>query len=275
MTELPAVTCTVDVSVDPDTAFTAFTDEMDNWWMRTAITFYDSARAVARRCEPGVGGRILEVYDDATGDVLELGRITVWEPGARLQWLSSVDDVEVDVRFAPIEAGTNVQVHARVLPGGNPDVTGSFSFVRRAQDWYVRWCAQRDTASHDIQEQSRVGVALYYREPAAAARWLIEAFGFEPATTFGEDTKWIEFRIGTGSILVFRRVGDAIVPTDAATTHMTWVFVDDLDAHHGHAAAAGARIVEPIHQYGYRAYVAEDLEGHRWTFAQARPTMVP
>ena len=24
---------------------------------------------------------------------------------------------------------------------------------------------------------------------------------------------------------------------------------------------------------GYRAYVAEDLEGRRWTFAQARPTM--
>ena len=35
----------------------------------------------------------------------------------------------------------------------------------------------------------------------------------------------------------------------------------------------GATIVEPTHQYGYRAYVATDLEGHRWTFAQARPTM--
>ena len=47
MTELPAVSCAVDVNVDPDTAFTAFTDEMDNWWMRTAITFYDSARGCA------------------------------------------------------------------------------------------------------------------------------------------------------------------------------------------------------------------------------------
>jgi hypothetical protein len=26
-------------------------------------------------------------------------------------------------------------------------------------------------------------------------------------------------------------------------------------------------------QHGYRAYEAEDLEGYRWTFAQARPTM--
>jgi hypothetical protein len=31
--------------------------------------------------------------------------------------------------------------------------------------------------------------------------------------------------------------------------------------------------VEPIHERGYRAYGAEDLEGNRWTFAQARPTM--
>jgi uncharacterized glyoxalase superfamily protein PhnB len=52
-----------------------------------------------------------------------------------------------------------------------------------------------------------------------------------------------------------------------------WIFVDDLDAHFATASAAGAKIIEPIRQHGYRAYEAEDLEGHRWTFAQARPTM--
>ena len=36
------MSCTVDVRVDPQTAFTAFTDEMDNWWMRSPISFYDS-----------------------------------------------------------------------------------------------------------------------------------------------------------------------------------------------------------------------------------------
>jgi len=49
--------------------------------------------------------------------------------------------------------------------------------------------------------------------------------------------------------------------------------VDDLDAHFTHASAEGAKIIEPIHQHGYRAYEAADLEGRRWTFAQARPTM--
>jgi hypothetical protein len=32
---------------------------------------------------------VLEVYDDTAGDALELGRITVWEPGKRLAWDSS------------------------------------------------------------------------------------------------------------------------------------------------------------------------------------------
>jgi uncharacterized glyoxalase superfamily protein PhnB len=44
-------------------------------------------------------------------------------------------------------------------------------------------------------------------------------------------------------------------------------------AHFAHAKAAGAKVVSEIQQHGYRAYTAEDLEGRRWTFAQARPTM--
>ena len=56
-------------------------------------------------------------------------------------------------------------------------------------------------------------------------------------------------------------------------THVPWVYVDDLDAHLAHATAAGAKIVQPIRQHGFRAYQAEDLEGHPWTFVQARPTM--
>jgi len=44
--------------------------------------------------------------------------------------------------------------------------------------------------------------------------------------------------------------------------------VDDVDAHHRHAVAEGARIVyEPLDQtYGYRVYTAHDLEGHVWSF---------
>ena len=71
----------MEVAADPTTAFAAFTDELDLWWVRGPINAYDAGRLVEMRCEPGVGGRILEVYDAESGDVLELARITVWEPG--------------------------------------------------------------------------------------------------------------------------------------------------------------------------------------------------
>jgi uncharacterized glyoxalase superfamily protein PhnB len=65
---------------------------------------------------------------------------------------------------------------------------------------------------------------------------------------------------------------DGSVSEGAATTHVPWIFVDDVDAHLARAEAGGATIVQPIHEHGFRGYVAEDLEGHHWTFAQARPT---
>ena len=54
---------------------------------------------------------------------------------------------------------------------------------------------------------------------------------------------------------------------------MTYVYVDDLDRHLTRAREAGATIVEDIHRRGDTAYVAQDPEGHRWTFAQARASM--
>ena len=95
----------VEVAADPLTAFAAFTDELDLWWVRGPINAYDSGRLVEMRCEPGLGGRILEVYDAESGEGLELARITVWEPGRRLAWKSSLDDVTIDVRFDPSADG--------------------------------------------------------------------------------------------------------------------------------------------------------------------------
>ena len=88
----------VEVGLDPDTAFAVFTEELDYWWLRGPINNWDSARVCAMRCEPGLGGRLLEIYDETAGDMLELARITAWEPGQRLAWRSSVDDVAIEVR---------------------------------------------------------------------------------------------------------------------------------------------------------------------------------
>jgi uncharacterized glyoxalase superfamily protein PhnB len=258
--------------VDPHIAFTAFTEEMDLWWVRGPINFYDSSRAVAVRCEPGVGGRLLEVYDDARGDWLELGRITIWEPGVRIAWQSSTDDVQIEVRFEPISTGTVVRVVATV-PADGKDRGGS-SWVRVVPPWFGAWCSNRDTAIRPARDLSRLAIAVYYAQPEAGARWLATVFGLQspsPLPDDGEGSGWIEFHVGNCSVMVFKLEGE--VPDNRAITHMPWLFVDDLEGHFAHTQASGGRIVEGIRKHGYRAYVAADLEGHQWTIAQARPTM--
>jgi uncharacterized glyoxalase superfamily protein PhnB len=267
----------VSVRVDPASAFAAFTDEIDLWWVRGPINYFDSGRAVGMRCEPGVGGRLLEVYDESTGDGLELGRITAWEPGRRLAWTSSVDDVRTEVWFRPSGAGTEITVEA-TIPDGGAD-RGGTAWVRVVPKWFPAWCERRGMAQRPQPELSRLAVALYYARPAAAARYLSEVFGLEspdplpdgpdPLPEGGYGAPWIEFRVGNGSLMVFTREDG--LPSAAAGTHETWVFVDDVAAHFDRVKAAGATILSEIRQTGFRAYSAADPEGHRWTFAQARP----
>jgi uncharacterized glyoxalase superfamily protein PhnB len=52
---------------------------------------------------------------------------------------------------------------------------------------------------------------------------------------------------------------------------MVLVRVEDADAHHARAAAAGAKILSEPEDfpYGERQYNAEDPAGHRWTFSES------
>ena len=286
MAEDRQVRAEVEVAVDAGTAFRAFTEEMNLWWVRGPINFFDAARATAMTCESGVGGRLLEVYDWASGDVLELGRITVWQPGEQLSWRSSVDEVRVDVRFAATATGTMVQVTA-TIPAGTQDQGGT-AWVRVVPPWFGAWCERRTpaAAASGAADTGRLAIAVYYARPVAAAHWLASVFGLRtPGVLPGDEGghHWIEFLAGNCSVII-AGLGDGMLagsspgspgsPPDgtAAATHVPWIFVDDLDAHFARAQAGGATIVQGIHQHGYRAYVADDLEGRRWTFAQARPT---
>jgi uncharacterized glyoxalase superfamily protein PhnB len=258
----------VKVAVEPIRAFTAFTDEIDSWWVRGPVNFFDSGRAVAMRIEPGVGGRVLEVYDDAQNDALELGRITVWEPGAQLTYRSLVDDTEVDVRFDAVEGGTRVSVTQTLLPDGEQ----ALYFWPTVLPWLVPWLDEREAAPAR-NEIARLSIALYYQDPAAAARWLARVFQLGSRSGIpaeGEEPPWIELHHGDVAILLLGLDGPV---EHSPVTHAPWAYVDDLDAHFSHAQAAGATIVSGIEQQGFRAYTAADLEGRRWTFAQARPTM--
>src|SRR6516164_3750596 len=158
----PAMSRQLRVAVDAQTAFRAFTAEMDLWWVRGPINFFDAARAVAKVCEEGVGGRILEVYE--SGDPLEVARITAWEPGVLVAWDSSVDDVRTEVRFTPTPSGTLVRVTA-TIPDGGAD-RGGTSYVRVVPPWFGAWCARRADAPRTPAELARLAVAVYYPKPA-------------------------------------------------------------------------------------------------------------
>ncbi|HTN79647.1 MAG TPA: VOC family protein [Acidimicrobiales bacterium] len=281
MTDTLAASSDIVVSVDPSTAFKAFTEEMDLWWQRGPINFWaDAGRVVEVRCEPGVGGRIMEILDDReSGDHLERARITAWEPGAHLAFASSLDDVLTEVKFEPVDGGTRVVVEHTVPVGGKDQ--GGTAWSRVVPIWFGAWVAQRDQVPHEQIDIARLSLGVYYARPAAAARWLADVFGFvaasdlpqgrDPLPHGGHGHPWIEFRIGNAILNVFPLEGER---TGGVRTHIPWVYVDDLDAHFAHAKGRGADIVEEIRAYpGSTIYVADDLEGNRWTFSQARPTM--
>ena len=279
MTQAQTISSEVVVGVDPGTAFTVFTDEMDLWWERGYINFWSDAGRVAEvRCEPGVGGRIVEVLDEKGGaEVFERGRITRWQPGVLLAWETDFDDVLTEVRFEPVAGGTRVVVEHTVPAGGRD--SGGTSWSRVVPKWFGAWCARRDGAARVPDDLARLGLAVAYRRPAAAMRWLHEAFGLGDAGDLptGEDPlpggehgqPWLQLRVGDAALVVSSLDG-AVAGTQAFEP---WVYVDDLAAHLARARSAGASVVSEIDPYPHSHYVAEDLEGNRWTFLQARPTM--
>lgn len=115
---------------------------------------------------------------------------------------------------------------------------------------------------------------LLYRDAGAAVDWLIRAFGLRS----GETIKAQDGRVGHATLTF----GKAVLMLGSpgpdfkgprALGHATqnlYIDVDDVDKHYARAVKAGATIIEEPKEtfYGARRYGAEDLEGHRWYFAQ-------
>lgn len=116
---------------------------------------------------------------------------------------------------------------------------------------------------------------LVYADAPAALAFLAEAFGFEerfrmdmPDGSVGH----AEVGLGDAVVMVASEwsAGGVVSPLRLPALHaQIHVLVDDVDAHHARARAAGATIAtEPADQeYGMRSYRAIDPEGHRWIFA--------
>ncbi|MBV6418071.1 MAG: hypothetical protein CMLOHMNK_02855 [Steroidobacteraceae bacterium] len=136
------------VPASPADAFDLFTRETDLWWRR-GVRFRAGGRAPgALHFEPGAGGRLFEEFTNDTGThLVEFGRITVWEPAARLvfEWrnvnFAPDEKTEVEVRFEAAGRGTRVTVVHRgwsSLRADHPARHGEPAdvFIRRLGLWW-------------------------------------------------------------------------------------------------------------------------------------------
>lgn len=118
---------------------------------------------------------------------------------------------------------------------------------------------------------------LVYRDIAAAHAWLVEVFGFAPGElALADDGSGRavhgEVHVGDGVVWLHREAPEHRLLSPLATggqlTASLAVAVDDVDAHHRRAVAAGVVVdYPPVDQpYGVREYSARDPEGHLWSF---------
>jgi uncharacterized glyoxalase superfamily protein PhnB len=119
--------------------------------------------------------------------------------------------------------------------------------------------------------------SVAYKNPRAALDWLERAFGFEISGVFTDSKGEIvhaEMTHGDGVIMVggeWENWAASPASSNGVNTQRVHVRIaKDIDGHCEKARAAGATIVMGPDDafYGDRTYVALDLEGHRWTFAQ-------
>lgn len=112
---------------------------------------------------------------------------------------------------------------------------------------------------------------LTYTSVAAALTWLTTTFGFIEHYRYGEpEIAGAQLHLGDAWIMINSASPGSESPAQAGCrTQSLTVFVDDVDAHFARTKAAGAKIVEDLHEtiYGERQYGVEDLEGHHWLFA--------
>jgi uncharacterized glyoxalase superfamily protein PhnB len=115
---------------------------------------------------------------------------------------------------------------------------------------------------------------IRYDDAPAAIGFLSTAFGFlAQEVDRGEDGRVNHSLLRYGpSLVMLSSRGPGSSPFDHGTVCL-YVAVDDPDAHHARAVAAGAEIVQALvdQPYGSREYAARDPEGNVWAFGTYRP----
>lgn len=134
------------------------------------------------------------------------------------------------------------------------------------------------TASATTVPTPDVVPVVRYRDSRAAVRFLTEAFGFTAGMVVdGPDggVAHAELSWGGGTIMLGTTGQGSVVPEQTGPS-VVYCVVDDPDAHHERAVAAGAEVLQaPTDQeYGARDYTVRDPEGNVWSFGTYRPSPV-
>jgi PhnB protein len=113
---------------------------------------------------------------------------------------------------------------------------------------------------------------LFYRDIPAALDWLTKAFGFKEEMRTGTPSGGMHSEMSFHGQLIMMGQGGKewrmVSPRETSMATMgVFIYMDDVDAHHARAAAAGAEIEMAPHDQPYgRTYTARDLDGHPWFF---------
>jgi hypothetical protein len=96
------------------------------------------------RFDPGVRGRLVEVYDKETGEGRTVGRVLVWEQGRRLVWVDSYQ-TEIEVTFEEEGEATRVVLEHRGLERLRPDLADRHARLggRLLLVWYADYTKPR------------------------------------------------------------------------------------------------------------------------------------
>jgi uncharacterized glyoxalase superfamily protein PhnB len=131
----------------------------------------------------------------------------------------------------------------------------------------------------------RMSASVFYADPRAAIDWLCGVFGFElrlkvegeKGEIHHSELTFVEAVVMVGGVGGAEPYQQRFRSPQAAggVTHTLGFYLDDVDAHHAHAVAAGATIARALATTDYgaeywadRTYGALDLEGHLWWFSQ-------
>jgi uncharacterized glyoxalase superfamily protein PhnB len=140
--------------------------------------------------------------------------------------------------------------------------------------------------------RSTIVPSLRYRDALVAIDWLVRAFGFEKNAVYlgpNNTVAHAQLTFGNGMIMLGSvpkpdenggELAKFMVQPDEVglrETKGTYLIVNDADAVHTTAKAAGAEMVLDIRDmdYGGRAFTCRDLEGHLWSIGTYDPWDVP